>query len=162
MELLPCWEARLNDEGRLQLRGAPLLSGRMVRTADGWECQPAVDADGWFTTNDRAALEGRVLTPLGRCDRVVKVLGELVDLDALESALHRAGLPPDAGVVIALPDERAGVRPWLVTDFNDAESLMAAANAALPPFAKIAGVRRMELPRSSLGKVLRAEITVPE
>ncbi len=155
MELLPCWEARVNDEGRLQLRSAALLSGRMMRTADGWECRPALDDDGWFTTNDRAALNDRILTPLGRCDRVVKMLGELVDLDALESALHRAGLPPDAGVVIALPDERAGVRPWLVTDFDDTGPVIAAANETLPPFARIAGVQRRQIPRSPLGKVLR-------
>ena len=102
-------------------------------------------------------LEGRVLTPLGRCDRVVKVLGELVDLDALEAALAVAGLPPDRGVVMAQPDERAGVRPWLVTDFPGAEVVMAAANETLAPFARIAGVQRMELPRSPVGKILRAE-----
>jgi O-succinylbenzoic acid--CoA ligase len=156
LELLPCWEARVTDESRLQLRGAPLLSGRLVRTAQGWEWQRAVDDDGWFTTADRARLDRRLLTPLGRCDRVVKVLGELVDLDALETALHRAGLPPDCGVVQAAVDERAGVRPWLVTDFPTAEDIVSAANQTLPPFARIAGVWMQELPRSALGKVRRA------
>jgi O-succinylbenzoic acid--CoA ligase len=158
LELLPCWEARVDDDGRLQLRGAPLLSGRLVPTAHGWETQRTLDDDGWFTTSDRARLDGRILTPLGRCDRVVKVLGELVDLDAIEAALHRAGLPPHRGVVMALPNERAGVRPWLFTDLEAAVSWVEAANATLPPFAKIAGWRCMELPRSPLGKVLRAEI----
>jgi len=161
LELLPCWEARVDDAGRLQLRGAPLLSGRFVRTPHGWEMHRAVDDDGWFTTSDRARLDGRLLTPLGRCDRVVKVLGELVDLDAIEAALHRAGLPPDRGVVMALPDERAGVRPWLVTDLENADAAVEAANATLPPFARIAGWRRLELPRSPLGKVLRFEIKAP-
>lgn len=161
LELLPCWEARVNDTGCFQLRGAPLLSGRMVRTADGWESQRAVDDDGWFTTNDRVTLAGRILTPLGRSDRVVKVLGELVDLDAIEAALAAAGLPPDRGVVIALPDERAGLKPWLVTDFPAAEAILAQANEKLPPFARLAGVKLQELPRSPLGKVLRAEVRVP-
>ncbi len=161
LELLPCWEGRVDHDGRLQLRGAPLLSGRLVRTASGWQMQPAVDADGWFTTADRVRLDGRVLTPLGRCDRTVKVLGELVDLDAIEAALQRAGLPPNRGAVIAEPDKRAGVRPWLVTDLEDAAGLVEAANAALPPFARLGGWRRMELPRSPLGKILRSEIKVP-
>ena len=161
LELLPCWEARVNDEGRLQLRGAPLLSGRYTRSGGGWEFYRAVDHDGWLTTNDRAALDGRTLTPLGRCDRTVKILGELVDLDAVESALVLAGMPPNRGVVIALTDERAGVRPWLVTDLGEAETpaVIAAANEALPPFARIAGTRHVaELPRSPLGKVLRAAL----
>ena len=158
LELLPCWEARVDEAGQLQLRGAPLLSGRMVRMSDGWDFQRAVDDDGWFTTSDRVRLEGRVLTPLGRCDRVVKILGELVDLDAVESALLRAGLPPERGVVVALPDERAGFRPWLFTDFGSAEAVIAAANEMLPPFSMIAGCRRMELPRSPLGKILRKEV----
>jgi O-succinylbenzoic acid--CoA ligase len=159
LELLPCWEARVDETGRLQLRGAPLLSGRLVRQDGGdWKFQPALDEDGWFTTSDRVRLEGRFLIPLGRSDRVVKILGELVDLDALEAALLHAGLPPDRGSVVALPDERAGVRPWLITDFADAGPLVAAANAALPPFARIAGCRHGELPRSPLGKILRSRL----
>jgi len=161
LEILPCWEARMDANGRLQLRGAPLLSGRLVRTASGWDMQRVVDDDGWFTTNDRVTLAGRVLTPLGRSDRVVKVLGEFVDLDAIEAALATAGLPPDRGIVVALQDERAGMRPWLVTDFPAAESTVAAANVKLPPFARLAGLKHQELPRSSLGKVLRGEVRVP-
>ncbi len=161
LELLPCWEARVNDEGRLQLRGTPLLSGRFTRSGGGWEFSRAVDDDGWFTTNDRAALHGQILTPLGRCDRTVKILGELVDLDAIESALTRAGMPPNRGAVIALPDERAGAQPWLVTDLCEAETpaLVATANESLPPFSKIAGCRHLaDLPRSPLGKVLRSQL----
>jgi len=161
LELLPCWEARTDAAGRLQLRGAPLLSGRLIRTGAGWKMEPAVDPDGWFTTADRAVLHGRILTIAGRCDRLVKVLGELVDLDAIEAALAAAGMPPGRGAVIALPDIRAGSRPWLVTDLSESETpaLLAAANAALPPFATIAGSRHLaKLPRSPLGKILRSEL----
>jgi len=158
LELLPCWEARVDETGRLQLRGAPLLAGRLIQQGDAWQFHRAVDDAGWFMTADRARLEGRLLTPLGRCDRVVKVLGELVDLDAVETALLRAGLPPDRGAVLALRDERAGVRPWLLTDFSGAETVVAKANESLPPFARVVGCRHMELPRSPLGKILRGEL----
>jgi O-succinylbenzoic acid--CoA ligase len=161
MHLLPCWEARTSGDARLQLRGAPLFSGRLVKRGDGWEFEPAADDEGWFTAADRVELQGRILTPFGRCDRVVKVLGELVDLDAVECALDRAGLPPGRGAVIALPDERAGCRPWLVTELADADSFVAAANASLPPFAAIAGIHVQPLPRSPLGKIRRGEITIP-
>ncbi|HWB02629.1 MAG TPA: AMP-binding protein [Verrucomicrobiales bacterium] len=160
LELLPCWEARTDADGRLQLRGAPLCQGKLLRDPDGWTFHPALDAGGWFTTNDRAQVSGRVLTILGRCDRVIKVLGELVDLDAVESTLAAAGLPPGRGIVIALPDPRAGLRPWLVTDLSETEAapILTAASAALPPFAAPAGTRHLpSLPRSSLGKILRAE-----
>lgn len=158
MELLPCWEARTDASGRLSIRGAPLLSGRLRPSNGEWSFEPAGDSAGWFTTADRAALDGRFLTPLGRCDRVVKVLGELVDLDALETALAAAGLPPDRGVVIALPEARAGVRPWLVSDWPEAAACVERANAQLPPFARLAGEKRLALPRSPLGKVLRGEL----
>ena len=68
LHLLPCWEARTDDAGRLLLRGAPLLCGCMVPSPDGWTFQGALDVDGWFTTADRVRLDGRVLTHLGRYD----------------------------------------------------------------------------------------------
>ncbi|HEX2747251.1 MAG TPA: hypothetical protein VHM91_04560, partial [Verrucomicrobiales bacterium] len=123
--------------------------------------ESVTDCAGWFTTADRARLDGRFLTITGRSDRVVKVLGELVDLDALEAALATAGLPPGRGIVVALPDARAGMRPWLVTDLPETltSPLLSKANAALPPFATVAGCRHLSaLPRSPLGKVLRAEV----
>jgi hypothetical protein len=70
-------------------------------------------------------------------------------------------MPPDRGAVIARPDLRAGSRPWLVTDLGESETtaLVAAANAALPPFAGIAGCHHLiDLPRSPLGKILRGEL----
>lgn len=158
MQLLPCWEARADGEGRLQIRGAALFSGRMVPEQEHWTFQAGLDGDGWFTTSDRVQMEGRILTPVGRCDRVVKILGELVDLDAIETTLLAVGMPPDRGVVVAFPDARAGVRPWLVTDCENAGTYVAAANASLPPFAAIAGIKKRELPRSPLGKVLRREV----
>ncbi len=161
LELLPCWEARVGEDGRLQLRGEPLCEGKLVRDAGGeWEFVNTRDDEGWFTAADRVLVEGRYLTIAGRADRVVKVLGELVDLDAVETTLAAAGLPPSRGVVIALPDPRAGMRPWLVTDLPEAEAaaLLERVAGLLPPFAVPAGCHCLPvLSRSPLGKVLRAE-----
>jgi O-succinylbenzoic acid--CoA ligase len=123
--------------------------------------ESALNPDGWFTTADRSSLQGRILTIHGRWDRLVKVLGELVDLDAIEAALPAAGMPPERGVIVAMPDVRAGWRPWLVTDLPgpEAHALLDAANAALPSFARIASFMAVaELPRSPLGKILRSEL----
>ena len=41
----------------------------------------------WWGTRDLVRLEGRLLTFLRRADRLVKVLGELVDPDAVQDVL---------------------------------------------------------------------------
>ena len=58
-------------------------------------------------------LENDLLTPLGRADLRVKVLGELVDVEAIEqelAALSGGRLAPGSFVVVAVPDARAGAR----------------------------------------------------
>ena len=160
LELLPCWDARIAPDGRLAIRGTPLLSGFLLPSPDGsWQLVSPLDPEGWFLTNDRADLHGRSLTFSGRADRTVKILGELVNLDAVESALALAGMPPAAGAVIASPHPRRGASLILFTEASDADARAwtTAANAALPPFAAILEIRaNFLLPRSPLGKIRRA------
>jgi len=155
--LLPCWDARIAPDGRLAIRGTPLLSGFLQLSPDGsWQLSSPLDPDGWFLTNDRAKLDGRSLSFSGRADRTVKILGELVNLDAIESALALAGMPPAAGAVIASPHPRRGASLILFTEASETEARAwtAAANAALPPFAAILEIRANSLlPRSPLGKI---------
>lgn len=104
LPLLPGWEARV-VEGRLALRGGGLLSAVIRRGGEGFVAEDPKE-EGWFLTNDRAELRGRSLTILGRADRLVKVLGELVDLEAVENQ-WREDLGEEA-VVVAQPDARRG------------------------------------------------------
>jgi len=109
--LLPGWEAKLKGE-RLALKGGGLLEGYLE---DGEFYDPKVD--GWFLTSDRVVLEGGGLRVLGRADRQVKILGELVDLDVLEEE-WRVFLERDVALV-ALPDQRRGVTLWLAVTGGD-------------------------------------------
>jgi acyl-CoA synthetase (AMP-forming)/AMP-acid ligase II len=111
-------------------------------------------------------LQDRLLTPLGRADLQVKVLGELVDLEAIEQELaahSQGGLEPGRFVVLAVPDERAGHALVPVFDAALDPEIIAAALSAYE--AEASGFRRLRaavileyFSRSSLGKPCRAEI----
>lgn len=144
LELLDIWDAQ--DAGCLEVKGAALAKGKIVKTTEGWQFESIGE---WLRTNDRVEVRGRILRWLGRADRVVKVLGELVDLDSVElECSHLAG---HEVVVIGLPDERFGTR--LV-----ATELVASYQERCPPFARIQEVFDASLiKRSPLGKIMREE-----
>ena len=171
MEILPLWEARVETEegrptapgeaGLLVLRGAALAAGRGVRTADGWQFSGLADAEGWWRTADRVILSGRELAFAGRMDRVVKVLGELVNQEAVERDLVAAGLEAGRFAVIALPEVRRGAELVLAMEgpMEAAEGALKAYATQAAPFARIARVVILELlPRSPLGKIRYAEL----
>ena len=151
--LLPHIEARTDEEWRLSFRGSSLFTGYI--TEEGFE-DPKVG--GWFLSDDIGEVEGRVLRVHGRHGDFIKIGGESVNLARLDRILEsvRAGI--DA-VLIAVPDERLGHVIQLVAT-RDAKELVERFNERVLPFERI---RRMHLidsiPRSSLGKFLRAELT---
>ncbi|MES2469405.1 MAG: AMP-binding protein [Verrucomicrobiota bacterium] len=166
MEILPLWEARVEkedgspaapgDAGLLALRGAALAAGRFVRMDGGWQFSRLADAGGWWRTADRVILSGRELTFAGRMDRVVKVLGELVNLEAVERDLVAAGLDAGRFAVIALPEERRGADLVLAMEgsMESAEGALKVYAGQAAPFARITRIVRLEsLPRSPLGKI---------
>ena len=164
LPILPIWKTRVSGEGQLSIAGSALFAGTLLRASNGWEFLPR--ADEWHLTSDRVDLANNQLTPRGRIDAMVKVLGELVDPAAIEGellALSNATLTPGTFAIVALPDERAGHR--LVPVF-EAGVDPAAAAAALAAYQNHApGFRRLHaalvvasLPRSPLGKLRRAEL----
>ena len=172
--VLPHWEARVGSAagiddgaGLLQLRGPALAVGRFVCRDDIWEALPVADAAGWWQTSDRVVLSGRELHFVGRADRVVKVLGELVNLEFVEQTLTAAGMIAGSFAVAAVPEVRRGVELVLVVERNN---VVAPETDALPrpletyqagaaPFALIARVIFVELlPRSPLGKIKFASL----
>ena len=158
--LLPIWEARVGEDGALMVSGPALFSGYVV---DGTFTPRAAD---WHTTSDRAELNDRALTPLGRLDSWVKVLGELVDPEAIEReivSLSGGKLAPPDLAVLAVPDERAGHRlvpVFLATvDARVIEETLAAYHRAAPGFRRLdAPVAVDVLPRGELGKLRRKEL----
>jgi O-succinylbenzoic acid--CoA ligase len=150
LELLPHLDASIDDEDRLALRGASLFTGYV----DGGRLvDPKVD--GWFVSEDRAALDGRKLTLTGRPADFVKIGGESVDLRRLDAIL--AAITSDAAV-IAVPDERLGHVIHLAVTREDA-SIAEEFSARVLPFERPRQVHVLdEIPRSPLGKLLRGEL----
>jgi O-succinylbenzoic acid--CoA ligase len=123
------------------------------------------DEQGWWRSTDRVRLSGRELRFAGRADRVVKVLGELVNLEAVERALGAAGLPSGCFAVVALPEARRGAELVLVWQQSAAagsappEEVLIRYTQAAAPFAKIRQVKLVpQIPRSPLGKIRYEEL----
>jgi O-succinylbenzoic acid--CoA ligase len=153
LPLLPGWEAKM-VEGCLALKGGGLLTALIRREAEGFS---AIDpmVDGWFLTQDRVELGSRGLRVLGRADRLVKVLGELVDLESLEK-FWRTELGGDVALV-ARPDERRGSGLYLF--FEGGDERITSINATLPGPARLMGWEIVaRLPRSPLGKLDRVTL----
>lgn len=151
--LLPHLDARTDEEWRLSFRGASLFSGYI--TEEGFN-DPKVD--GWFVSDDIGEVEGRTLRVHGRHEDFVKIGGESVNLARLDRILEsvRGGL--DA-VLIAVPDARLGHIIQLVAT-RDAQQVVERFNERVLPFERIRRTHLIDsIPRSSLGKFLRAELT---
>ena len=159
--LLQICRVQTTPEGLLQIRGATLFSGYV---SDG-KFPPRSSTD-WFTTQDRVIVENDALTPLGRADTLVKILGELVDPEAIERellALSDGKLRHGSFAVIAIPDERTG--HTLVPVFDASVDPAAIATALeryqqqAPGFRRLIAARIVEtMPRSELGKLRRREL----
>lgn len=160
--VLDHWQVKVIGDGRLCIAGEALFSGVLVQQNGQWIYQQ--QESEWFETSDRVVLDGRLLTPCGRADMQVKVLGELVDLGAVEAKLielSNGKIPADSLVVCALPDQRAG---RVMVPVCDGLLDRAAVAAVLQSFAVDApGFMRLQaprfldpFPRSDLGKPRRA------
>ncbi|MBC8128208.1 MAG: AMP-binding protein [Gloeobacteraceae cyanobacterium ES-bin-144] len=164
LKLLPIWQAE-SSQGLLRIRGAALFSGTLINDQGAWRYRPRVDE--WHQTNDLAKIENDFLTPLGRADSRVKILGELVDLETIErelSDLSENKLAPGSFVIVAVPDDRA--ENLLVPVFDSTvdqeiiDQVMAAYAAQSPGFRRLKPpVVLAKFPLSQLGKPQRAEIS---
>jgi O-succinylbenzoic acid--CoA ligase len=156
LRVLSCWETRTDAEGRLEIRGPALCHGYYRRdTVGNWQWENPFVGD-WFRTADCVELSEldtqRWLRWLGRADRTVKILGELVDLVALEARLSiLAGAD-----VILLPnaDERRGVRLIAVSPLP-LQQAVEALHGQCAPFERIGEILTAPIQRSALGKPLR-------
>lgn len=159
--LLPIWRADVTGGGLLSIAGPALFSGYVMdgifipRTAE------------WHVTSDRVLLEDGSITPLGRADTRVKVLGELVDPEAIErelTALSGGGLVAGTFAVIAVPDARAGslLVPVFESPADPAiiDPVLALYEKQAPGFRRLGAARIIAcFPRSGLGKLRRQELT---
>lgn len=161
LRILPCWQTRTEPDGRLSIKGEPLLTA-YVKLTDGRVVSENPLAERWFTTSDRAEIAGNVLVFQGRSDRCVKVLGELVDLDNVEKRL-RDMLEGGEVAVVTLPDARKGSALVAclesLSDPAAAQRVVDDYNLTCSPVARVNSVSFLgAFPRSSLGKIRYAEL----
>ena len=151
LPLLPGWEAKVVDD-RLALRGGGLLTALIFRAGEDFVVEdPKIE--GWYLTNDWVEVENGLLRVLGRADRLVKVLGELVDLEGVEE-FWRSRLGVEVAVVTE-SDKRRGVALHLFYEGRDKD--LGNWNGECPGPQRLSGWHAVaRLPRSAIGKVDRA------
>ncbi len=162
--VLPVWNVEACEDQRLRINGPALFSGVLVRESSGWVFKKRTEE--WHQTEDRVILANGCITPLGRADTQVKVLGELVDLSAIELELaHLSGgrLAPGSFAVVARPDARAEHVLVPVFDASVEPHVIAAVLAAhaenAPGFKRLRDAVVLEdFPKSPLGKPRRKDI----
>jgi O-succinylbenzoic acid--CoA ligase len=152
LEVLSCWQTRVDSNGLLEWKGEVAMSFYLYQQDDGTFLKEDPKRDGWFKTQDRVELTGGRLKMLGRADSLVKILGELVDLTTIEEKIRQA-TGVDC-VVLDIPDERRGLALVAVIESNNV--------ASLPKFSGVERLQKVHyldaFPRSGLGKVKRAEV----
>jgi O-succinylbenzoic acid--CoA ligase len=159
--LLSHIEAAIDGDSRLKIKSPALFEGYGLVTGESAQwLDPKVN--GWFTTEDRVELRmNRSLKMLGRTADFVKIGGESVDLARLESLLAQITSHPEVSLV-AVPDARLGHVVGLVAGLGapDAGALQRSFNERVLPFERVKKVFTLDvpLPRSPLGKILRARL----
>lgn len=166
LPLLPIWRAELSPEQTLRVAGPALFSGILVCVNGDWSYQARIS--DWHQTSDRMAMDDESLTPLGRADAWIKVLGELVDPEAIERELvdcSAGRLRPGMFAVVAVPDARA--EHALVPVFDEEVPAALVAEVLAEYRVTAVGFRRLrpavmlrDFPRSALGKPRRGEIVI--
>ena len=163
LEVLPCWTVETTTEDALIVRGAPLAMGYAIKRDTGWHWE-AIDAEAGLTTRDRVQVwwhgTRRFLRFLGRESSFVKVLGELVNLPALQQRLEdmliASGGDPRTTLVWPVPDARKDTRLLLVgsASAESLEQLRVRFNEGMPGYERLdAAIAVPEIPRTALGKV---------
>ena len=163
LEILPGWETAVSEEGLLLLKGDSLFSGTVIEEYGAWKYLPRESE--WFETKDRAELADGTLVLRGRADSLVKILGELVDIESVEKRfIEFCGEKICVGkfAIVAVPDARR--EHVLIAVFEkgveEAEELFTVFQEKAPGLERCARIVVLEkFPRSSLGKLMRGELS---
>lgn len=150
------------DDGHICIKSEALLSVYAMISDNGIKLvDPKVD--GWFCTEDHGELQGSILSVLGRSSDFIKIGGESVDLNHLESILNKLKMRLEIAedmLLITSPEPRLGKVIHLITTGKDplvTENLVRKFNQEVLPFARIRQVQITEIiPRTPLGKPLRS------
>jgi O-succinylbenzoic acid--CoA ligase len=166
LEVLAGFDLDLDADGRLTVRGEALASGYAIKRNAAWHWD-AMDRKLGLVTRDRVELWShgarQFLRFIGRDADFVKVLGELVNIPALQKRLDRLAeelIPaaPNPVLVWPVPDERRGTALVLAGEASAEilEQLREQFNFGVQGFERLLRSRRIHpLPRTALGKIDR-------
>lgn len=153
LEVLPIWETETTEKGLLRLRGDALFCGIIT----GGDYHPRQEE--WYTTKDRVKLSGNKLRVLGRADSLVKVVGELVDVEVIEKRFMETcpgKLREGSFAVVTLPDARRENRLVAVFEGEVLQDCIERYNKQTPGPERITEcIAVAEFPRTTLGKIQR-------
>lgn len=165
--LIPIWCAEISSGDILSISGPALFSGYVLSESDFNPLPSFVPRKSeWHLTADRCMLVEEGITPLGRADVLVKVLGELVDPEAIERelvSLSGGRLIPGTFMIIAVEEERAGnlLVPVFESSCDAGVALftLAGYQETAPGFRRLQPAVFIEkIPRSDLGKPMRKKL----
>ncbi len=153
--------APLGEPGELQVRGPQVMRGYWQRPD---ETAKSIDADGWFSTGDIGVMDPRgYIRLIDRKKDMILVSGFIVYPNEIEDVV---ALHPDVLEVAAIgvPDPVAGERvKIIVVPRNGAlteADLLTHCRAHLTGYKmpRMVEFRHEELPKSTVGKILRREL----
>ncbi len=159
LAVLPHIDLKFSKDRKIVLRSKSLMS-RIFQIDLGSDVRIEDYGKGtWYESEDRGFLtKDSHLKVLGRDHRQVKVLGELVNLDQVESHFSSI-VSTEKTAVLALDDERRGSILVLVTEVDLKKEDLLEKNNKLTGFQRLAGFLRLQaLPRTALGKIKKAEL----
>lgn len=165
--LLPIWRAKISSDNVLSISGPALFTGYVLSASDLIPHPSFVPRPSeWYATADRCLLGLAGITPIGRADLLVKVLGELVDPELIERelvSLSEGKLIPGSFVITAIAEGRAANLLVPIFEFSCDADVVA---STLARYQKVTpGFRRLQspvfiakIPRSELGKPSRKDL----
>jgi O-succinylbenzoic acid--CoA ligase len=155
----------VNEEGYLRIKSNALLTAYFE--SHDLEVFSLRDPknDGWFTSEDQAEFENKLIKKVCRGGNFIKIGGESVDMLRLEKILEEKKLAVQCSIdmaLIALEDERLGFRIHLfATSSLNIEKVVEYYQQCVFPFERIHQIHIVkEIPRSPLNKVLHGKLKV--
>lgn len=147
-------------EGVLHIKSKSLLTGQLTIRNSTFNWNDPKNEE-WYPTEDRVEINQGTLKILGRLHDWIKISGENVSLPSLEALFVQLKGDLEAEI-LAVPDDRVGHRLEVATLENHQDQLKAIVmqfNTLVMPYERILHIRSVdEIPRNSLGKVLKQQL----
>lgn len=157
---------RINKEGLIEICSPSLLTAYGLYEEGQWKCvDPKIE--GWFTTEDKGVDHKNHLEVAGRVGDFIKIGGESVHFQRLETILEQVKLcvkfEGDAALFLKKDERLGGIICLAIAgkQNKDLENLVQSYQEQVAPFEKIRSIHYVpEIPRTALKKLQREKLNV--